>query len=742
MTLRHSAFRAALAAGCCLATFSLAAPAFAEEAAPSDDAATPADQLEAGDEGAVVITGPITGGEMGRSSIARRQASTSDTADMLTRIPGVSVATGGGFSSMPAIRGLSEQRLTVLVDGQTIDMSCPNDMNSPLSYTDPQNVASIRVLTGVAPVSKGGDNIGGVIAVDSAPPQFATGDTMLLTGEASAFYRSNGDGFGGALRLTAASRHISATYTGSYTQSDQYEGGGKDGIVRSSEYAKTDHALALAVQSGSNLFQLKGGYHFSPYEGFVNQWMDMTSNKSWFLNASYRGVFDWGKLDLAAAYRDTDHVMNFLEDKLPGSMPMNTEVHSFDGSAKVELPLSMHDTLRLGGEYHHQWLDDYWPPVAGSMMMSPNTYVNINAATRDRIGGFAEWERHWSDSVKTVAGIRYDRVEMDTGDVQPYNPMDPIPMGGMGGMTTMAMPMGMANPDVGAAAAFNAADHKRSDNNWSGSVLLTWQASDMAALELGYAHKARSPNIYERYTWGVGAMASQMIGWYGDGNGYIGNLDLKPEQADTVSVALALGGASQGWSLRIAPYYTHVGDYIDAEFVKVLTDMMMMPSPFVQLKFANQEAEFYGVDLSGGVDLWRGEGQDGTRLNATASWLRGDNLTDGGPVYRQMPFNARLSLDHRQGALELGVELQWVAEKTRVDTTRNEPATADYALVNLSAAYTIGGVRLSLEAQNLFDKAYALPLGGVSLGDYGATGDLRAVPGRGRSINLGLSTRF
>ncbi|OJW66534.1 MAG: TonB-dependent receptor [Sphingomonadales bacterium 63-6] len=738
MTIRISAYRAALAAGCCLATLSLAAPAFAQDAASSDEDTA----LEAGGNGTVVITGPVAGTEMGRTSIARRQASTSDTAAILTRIPGVSTVTGGGFSSMPSIRGLSEQRLTVLVDGQAIDMSCPNDMNSPLSYTDPQNVASIRVLTGIAPVSKGGDNIGGVIAVDAAPPQFATGDAVLITGEASTFYRSNGDGFGGAVRLTAASHHVSATYTGSYTQSDQYDGGGDDGMVRSSEYAKTDHALALAVQSGSSLFQLKGGYHFSPYEGFVNQWMDMTSNKSWFLNGSYRGVFNWGKLDLAAAYRDTDHVMNFLEDKLPGAMPMNTEVHSFDASAKVELPVSMHDTLRLGGEYHHQWLDDYWPPVAGTAMMSPDTYVNVNAATRDRIGAYAEWERHWSDRLFTVAGLRYDRVEMNTGDVQPYNPMDPIPMGGMGGMGTMDMGMGMANPDVGAANAFNAADHKRTDNNWSGSFVLTWRASDMASLELGYAHKARSPNIYERYTWGVGGMASQMIGWYGDGNGYVGNLDLKPERADTVSAALDLGGGSQGWSLRIAPYYTHVSDYIDAQFVQVLTDMMGMPSPFVQLKFANQEAEFYGVDVSGGVDLWRGEGQDGTRLNAAASWLRGDNLTDGGPVYRQMPFNARLSLDHRQGALELGAELQWVAEKTRVDATRNEPVTGDYALVNLSAAYTIAGIRLSLEAENLFDRAYALPLGGMSLGDYGATGDLRPVPGRGRSINVGLSTRF
>ncbi|MBO9498909.1 MAG: TonB-dependent receptor [Novosphingobium sp.] len=728
------AYRAALAAGCCLMPLTLATPAFAGE---SEETST--DRL---DVSRIVVTAQLAGASADRSAIARKQAGSSDTAELLTDLPGVSAATGGGFSSMPAIRGLSEQRLTVLVDGQAIDVACPNDMNSPLSYTDPQTVASVRVLTGVAPVSSGGDNIGGVIAVDSTPPQFAAGDGLLSTGEASTFYRSNGDGFGGALRLTVAGENVSATYTGSYTQSDQYHGGGDDGEVRSTEYAKTDHALALAVRSGASLFQLKGGYHYAPYEGFPNQYMDMVDNRSWFLNGSYRGGFDWGTLDLAASYREIRHAMNFLEDKLPGSMPMNTRVHSFDGSARLELPVTARDTLRLGGEYHHEWLDDYWPPVAGSAMMSPDTYVNVNGATRDRLGAYAEWQRRWSDRLSTTAGVRYDRVAMNTGDVQPYNPLDPIPSMGMDMDTGMGVGMGMGNPDAGAAAAFNAAAHKRTDGNWNGSFLLSWQAFDGAEIELGYAHKARSPNIYERYSWGTGAMSSQMIGWFGDGNGYIGNLDLKPERADTASLALALGGADRGWSLRIAPYYTHVSDYIDAAFVRVLPDMMGMPSPFVQLRFANQEAEFYGVDLSGAVDLARGANGNATRLTGKLSWQRGTNLADHGPLYRQMPLNGRLALEHRQGPVELSAALAWVSDKTRVDATRNEPATQGYALIDLGAAYTAGRVRFSVQAENLLDKAYALPLGGMSLGDYGATGELRVVPGRGRSINFGLSTSF
>ena len=709
--------RAAMLASACLLPACFSATARAQDATmlpPVDSDVASATHT--------IATAPVGGAILNREEIRNDAAGTSDTGALISGLPGVNANTGGGFSSMPSVRGLSEQRMRITVDNVPIDAACPNDMNSPLSYTDPQTIASIAVVPGVSPVSMGGDNIGGVISVESAMPRFATDGGTLLSGEASAFYRSNDDGFGGAVSFTAASEHLSATYTGSYTQADNYKGGGNRGTVRSTEYAKTDHTLALAAQTQAGLFELKGGYHFSPYEGFPNQYMDMTSNKSWFLNGRYRGVYDWGDVDFTASYRDTDHEMNFLADKLPGDMPMNTEVHTFTSALKVQVPLSFRDTLRVGGDYHHQWLNDYWPPVAGSMMMGPNTYVNINAAHRDRIGVFGEWEGQWSSALSTLIGVRLDRVTMNTGDVQPYG-------------TNM---MNMA--DVMAASAFNAADRKRTDNNWSASALVSWAASEAVTFELGYAHKARSPNIYERYSWGRGSMASRMIGWYGDGNGYVGNIDLKPERADTVSAAVHLTSAG-GASFKLSPYYTRVDDYIDAAFVQDLVDMMGMPSGFVQLRFTNQKAEIYGVDASASMPLTKGE-NSATTLAANASYLRARNLSDAAPLYRQMPFNATIGIDHQSGAFEAGFEVNYVAAKTRVDVTRNEPKTASYALVNARLAYTLAGVRLSVDARNLFDKGYGLPLGGVSLGDYKATGALRSVPGRGRSIDVGLSTKF
>jgi len=656
------------------------------------------------------------------------QASTSDTAKLLDHVPGVRSFGAGGFSGLPTIRGLESQRLTILIDGVPIDIGCPNEMNPPLSYADPQTIETITVLTGVTPVSMGGDSIGGAISVATAAPQFAKTDEKLLTGEISSFYRSNGDGLGGALSITAASDRLSLTYDGSFTQAENYRGGGHDGIVRSTEYRKTDHALGLAAQTDAGLFELKAGYHFSPYEGFPNQYMDMTSNKSWYLNGRWEAAFDWGDIDVRAFYRDTDHRMNFLADKggsASGGMPMNTEVHSAGYTVKADIPLSNRDTLRVGNEFHHQWLDDFWPAVSGSMMMEPNTYINVSGAKRDRLGAFAEWEAKWSSLFTTVIGLRNDQVWMNTGEVQPYS-------------TSM---MNMA--DATAAAAFNASNRGRHDSNWSASVLARYEPNTRVTLEAGLASKTRSPNVYERYSWGRGSMSSRMIGWFGDGNGYVGSISLKPERADTISFAASFRGeGAEAWQFKIAPYYTRVHDYIDVVKLADFTNMMGTPTGFSQLQFVNQAAEFYGVDVSGSLLVWNSSAAGTAKFVATVSWLRGRNLDDGGSLYHQMPLTTKLGLEHRLGRWESAVEVEVVAEKTRIDATRNEPRTDGYALINLRTGYRWSNYRLTLDVENLLDEGYALPLGGVSLGDLKATGASRPVPGRGRSINVALAAKF
>jgi iron complex outermembrane receptor protein len=59
-------------------------------------------------------------------------------------------------------------------------------------------------------------------------------------------------------------------------------------------------------------------------------------------------------------------------------------------------------------------------------------------------------------------------------------------------------------------------------------------------------------------------MSVDMNGWFGDLNGYIGNLNLRPEIGNTVSISADWHDAANNrWGLKITPYFTYVQDYID-----------------------------------------------------------------------------------------------------------------------------------------------------------------------------------
>lgn len=713
----------------------------ASEALPTSQSQT----LEAPEE--TIVTGvgtrglavPLTTTRLSGEAIQSQLPSTSDTAELFKGVAGVSIFTSGGVSGLPAINGLNDDRVKILLNGMVVTSACPNHMNPPLSYIDPSQVVVADVIAGITPVSKGGDSIAGTIIVESAAPQFASaGEGLKTSGSLSAFYRSNGDGISTAAHAAAATQNASLSYAGAWTKANDYWRGDGGPVVLSTLYEAQNHALTFAAKNGGDLLIAEAIYASIPYQGYVNQRMDMVDNEAWLFNTRYVGHFDWGLLDARAFYHSTQHRMDILEDKKPGTMPMNVDGTDAGYSLKAEIPLTTADILRIGSEFHHETLNDWWPPVAGSMMMGPDTYVNINDGRRDRLGTFVEWEHQWDRAWSTLLGFRNDIVWMDTGDVQAYSSASCLMMMGM-----MCM---MPNPDAAAAVAFNAREHQRTDANFDMTALVRYEATDNATYEFGYGRKTRSPNLYERYAWGVGNMAADMIGWYGDANGYIGNLDLKPEIAHTASFTAGWHDRDRRvWDIRITPYYTYVEDYIDADFVANQKNMMGMPTGFVTLRFANHDAELYGVNVSGRVALWENPVAGRFTLSGVVGYVNGENLDSGDTLYHMMPLNAQLALNHRLGGWSNTVQLTLVSEKSDVNDLRHEPVTPGYALVDLRSSYQWQNVRFDFGIDNLFDKLYYPPLGGVDWADYkagGQMGTISPVPGQGRSYTAGVTVSF
>lgn len=660
-------------------------------------------------------------------SLAPRTPGASDSSQLLSATPGYSVAQGGGVSGLPFVNGLGDERLKIRIDGMEITSACANHMNAPLSYIDPAQVAHIEVLAGVTPVSAGGDSIGGTITVKSAAPVFAdTPDTLRSSGKLSLGGRSNGQALSSAVNASVASDSISLGYSAAYTQSHSYDDG-QGRKVLGSLYESVNQAAVLAFRGNGQQLTLRAGEQHIPYQGFPNEYMDMTDNDGKFGNAAYHGNFGWGELDAGAYWERTNHEMGFFSPERPGMMPMVTHGRNTGVTLKASLPLAQDSTLRLGQEYHRFRLDDYWPGMANSMMMGPMNYVNINDGQRDRVALFGEAETRHNAQWTSLLGARWESVRMDTGAVQPY-----------------AYNM-MNAADAKAATAFNARDHHRRDSNLDLTALARFEADAQTSYELAAARKTRSPSLYERYSWGRGTMAMTMTNWFGDGNGYVGNLDLKPETATTLAFTAHWHGGTgaSSWFVKLNPYYNRVQDYIDADVVGQFHPYMLMNAQGALLQFANHDAKLYGANLSWELPLAQQVLPGALRFSGNAAYTRGKR-NDGGDLYHIMPFNALLALEQESGAWLNRIEAKLVARKDQIDQRRLEPVTAGYALLNVQTRYQLRkNLQLSGGVSNLLDKAYADPLGGVYLsGARQGSQGLQALPGYGRSVDLGLTWSF
>jgi iron complex outermembrane receptor protein len=217
-----------------------------------------------------------------RKEIVAERPTAADTVKLLENAPGVSWYEGGGVSRLPAIHGMADDRLKIMVGGVEPTSACANHMNPPLSYIDPNNVDRIEVQSGVMPVSKGGDSIGGSILVTPRQPVFAppanapavvvtpTGpfllgspyppflpfngqglrfgaqNQILATGAISAFFRTNNNGITVSGTANVATDHWSLLYNGAWSRATDYHAGGGGEKVLSTNFISEQHLATVA----------------------------------------------------------------------------------------------------------------------------------------------------------------------------------------------------------------------------------------------------------------------------------------------------------------------------------------------------------------------------------------------------------------------------------------------------------------------------------------------------------------
>ena len=662
-----------------------------------------------------------------------KRAANPDTASLLTNIPGVNVNGVGALANIPVIRGMADDRLTIKVDGIDAISACSNHMNTPLSYVVPTSIQDIKVYKSITPVSVGGNSIGGAIVVNTSSPVFAEDGNLKLSGELGGFYYSNGDGNGANVSAKAASDKVSVNYTGSTSKANNYTAGGSfnnwnsrvysstsatypyqpqipaSGVVGSTAFMTTNQSASFAVKLlDKHTVQFQYSGQSAPFEGFANQPMDLMGNDQYRLNLRYWGKYDWGKLEAQAYKENVNHYMNFGPNKqywyqtsttaapVPG-MPMNTNSNTMGAKVKADYNLGEMSLLRSGLEYQHYYLNDWWPP-SGTGGMYPNTFQNINGGVQQTSSLYAEWESRFSAKFKSLIGARYSLINTSTGNVTGYN-------------TTMAN-------YAAESAAFNGSSKNRNFNNVDLNAMGFWDVDKNQSAMLGLGRQVRAPNLYQLYTWSTGGMAANMNSAVGDGNGYFGNVNLSSETAYTVSGEYDLHTEDRAWQTKFSPYYSYVNNYIDAvQYVNgsQTPRTSLVSSQWSLLRYANQNAQLAGADLSGRMPL--GKNELGTfGLNGSLSYTWGRNQDTGFGLYNIMPLNGKMIFTHQTTGWDNALEFVAVARKSRTSVERNEVQTPGYFISNIRASYSWQKVRLDAGINNIFNTLYYNPLGGSYYG--------------------------
>ena len=728
-----------------------------------------------------------------------QKAANVDSATLLTNVSGVGFQVGGAVSSIPVIRGLADDRISVLLDGVDAVPACPNHMNTPLSYVDPSSIKSMLVYKSYKPVSIGFNSIGGAIVASTGQPTFAEDGKTLITGNVGGFYNTNNNNIGANLSVTAATDWMSLTYTGSTSSANNYTAARNfhtglqttattsgnqvlpGNMVGSTYYESTNQAVALALKADKHTVQLKYSWQDIPYEGYVNQRMDLTGNQQQRYNLQYWGGYDWGKLEAQAYYEQLNHSMNFGPNKqygygpannpysVPG-MPMDTNSNTTGVKVKGDINIAANSLLRTGAEWQRYYLNDYWPPSGTTGMMSPGTFQNINGGLQQAASVFGEWEERFTQNLKSELGVRYSLINSSTGNVHGYKPeyaptsfdakSGQGPWNGTGYMMPHSGNCGAGNPcnQINEAAAFNNGSRSATFNDVDVVLTTSYKHSERQDMQLGLARQVRAPNLYELYTWSAWNMAAIMNNTVGDGNGYFGNPNLRPETAYTASAVYDLHTEERDYMVKASPFYSYVDNYIDAvqwsgNSVIGAPNSTLIPNQFNTLRYVNQNANLAGIDLDGQMPIAK---TDFGRFSAQGlfNWTYGKNLVTGYGLYNVMPVNGKVNFTHQYGGWDNQLQLIAVANKNNfLSTERNEIATPGYFLTNLKASYSWSKVRVDAGINNVFNTFYYQPLGGAYMGQ-GRTMSMNpgaaaggpvwgtAVPGMGISYYTAFNYKF
>ncbi|HPC83379.1 MAG TPA: TonB-dependent receptor [Thermoanaerobaculaceae bacterium] len=599
--------------------------------------------------------------------------------DMLKQLPGIEVAGEGPFRGLPVIRGLSSNRVLVLVDGQRLNNSRESTQFAGIQpgLVDLSQVERIEVVRGPASVQYGSDALGGVINIITRQQAFSS-TGFRLSGGVDYEFGSAAKSHRGKATLGGAGKRVTFHLGTSYFEANDYES--PRGIVPNSGMTQKSAEGNVRVQVGQQAV-LKADLQVTRtidvgFPGYDPQTSGIDISFPRFDRDKVGLTFDsgpmWGLGTITLAAYAQNVVKESKLDIGPRKSLTTSEIDSRGGSAQATAALGTHLVV-FGLDYYR---DDLHDRALTRTTTGTSTNVQVPDSTQEGLGLYVQDEVSLSDRLKLVVGARGDRFTF-------VSHQDPRYLG--------------APFDESASAL-------------SGSLAARYEATPNVALNASVGRAFRAPNLQERAYFG-----------FVSGNlAYIEqNPDLDPETS--LNAELGFKVRYDRYSGGFTAYRNSVKDFIAFSYTgRTIPNPRPGQPPIDVARFENvSNARIEGAEL----DLQAGLSARWTAFGSVA-YARGTDERTDEPLPLIAPLKGRLGVRYEQSRFWGEVAARLVARNDRVAPGYEK--TPGFAVYDLRLGYRLeAGLVLQAAVENFTDKAYAEPF------------NLRLEPGRNLRASIG-----
>lgn len=603
---------------------------------------------------------------------------------------GVTASYFGPKSSRPIIRGLSGERVLMLLDGvSALDVSNLSPDHSVA--VEPLLADQIEILKGPTTLLYGSGAVGGVVnTVDGRIPTRRDLDPieggLELRGDTASKERSVAGRLDGT--LGAIGWHV-----------DAYSRDTDDIKIPGLDWSR--QIIDEETAEGEEIETTRGRVPNSDSESD-----GYTAGLSWLGDNSMIG-FAYGR-------SETNY-------GLPGPGE-----HAEEEAEVVALAAAAEEAIRLDQvtdryDFKAEWreLDSFVDSVAVRAAYTDYTHSELEGSevgTKfDQTGLDARLHLNHREIAgwNGTFGVQFTDLDLEAVGAEAYIP--PSQTTGLGVFVVEQREFGDWTVDFGGRVEQQEIEVRSDARNYDGTAYsaaagLVWDWDDALALALHLTHSERHPQAAELYADGPHlAVQRYEIGDDRLGTETANTIDFGMRREDTVS-----------W--RTSIFYSDFSDYIYASPTGGEEDGL----PVYQ--FEQKDAEFYGIEGEVEFPLWA-DAQRALTGKLGADYVRG-KLTQGGDLPEMPPLRVTGMVEYDAGPVHSSLGVSWYDEQDRL--AANERPTDGYTMVDFEVSYRWEGwqpgVLFFAKASNLLDeeaRRHSSPL-------------KEFVPLPGRSLTLGV----